>query len=293
MPRIALCLILISLMLLSGCNQASPPSSQVSAVPSPTVGTEQSLTPTNPPTPLPVSGEITVFAATSLAEGFEDLMKAFQLENPEANFTFNFAGSQQLAQQLSQGAMADLFASADRAQIDAASSSGRIDPEQVSAFIGNQLMIITPVDNPGQLSSPSDLAKPGLKLVIADSNVPAGAYTQSFLDKVSAVPEYGADFKQSVMANVVSFEENVRAVMSKVILGEADAGIVYLSDGLQAGPTQVNFIQIPNEINIPVTYYIAPVKDSIKTELAARFLEFILSEQGQSILSRRGFIPVQ
>jgi molybdate transport system substrate-binding protein len=209
------------------------------------------------------------------------------------SFVFNFAGSQQLAQQLGQGAQADLFASADLAQMEAAVSNGSIDPEEVSAMIGNSLIIITPADNPGQVVSPIDLAKPGLKLILADKAVPAGAYALDFLEKASTQPDFGVDFKEKVMDNVVSFEENVRAVVNKIILGEADAGIVYLSDALKAGPTQVGFTQIPQEINPLVTYYIAPVKDSRQSELTRRFQEFILSEQGQSILSRRGFIPVQ
>jgi molybdate transport system substrate-binding protein len=221
------------------------------------------------------------------------LKSVFQQAHPGVSFVFNFAGSQQLAQELAQGAQADLFASANLAQMEAAISNGKIDPGEVSAIIGNSLIIITPVGNPGQVASPVDLAKPGLKLILADKTVPVGAYTLDFLEKASTQPDFGSGFKEKVMENVVSLEENVRAVVSKIINGEADAGIVYLSDALKAGPTQVHLIQIPQEINVSVTYYLAPVKDSSQTELARRFDEFILSEQGQAILSRRGFIPIQ
>lgn len=284
MSRIITGLMLICFLAITGCSQAQ---------------TTSVITPSEPPTPeasetLPsLQGELIVFAAASLTDGFEDLKSAFQQEHPGVSFVFNFAGSQQLAQELAQGAQADIFASANLAQMEAVASIGRIDPGEVSAIIGNSLIIITPVDNPGQVASPVDLAKPGLKLILADESVPAGAYALEFLEKASAQPDFSADFKEKVMGNVVSFEANVRAVVSRIVLGEADAGIVYLSDALKAGPTQVVFIPIPQATNLPVTYYIAPVKGSNQAELARRFQEFILSEQGQVILGRRGFIPIQ
>jgi molybdate transport system substrate-binding protein len=284
MSRIFAGFMLFCLLAITGCSQAQTTS--VPTTPEPPTLEASATLPS-------LQGELTVFAAASLADGFEDLKSAFQQEHPGVSFVFNFAGSQQLAQQLAQGAKADLFASADLAQMEAAISTGSIDPEEVSAMIGNSLIVITPVDNPGQIVSPVDLAKPGLKLILADKAVPAGAYALEFLERASTQPDFGADFKEKVMDNVVSFEEDIRAVVDKIILGEADAGIVYLSDALKAGPTQVDFIQIPQEINPSVTYYITPIKDSNQAELARRFQEFILSEQGQSILSRRGFIPVQ
>ncbi len=181
----------------------------------------------------------------------------------------------------------------DLSQLETAISSGKIEEKDVTAMAGNQLVIITPVQNPGKVTGTNDLTRPGLKVILADPETLEGAYTLAFLEKASSQPDVRADFKEKVIENVISYEENLDMVMKKVIQGEAEAGIVYLSDALKAGPTQLFLVQIPINMNIPITYYMVKIKGSAEGELAHRFQEFVLSERGQTILSQRGFIPVQ
>jgi molybdate transport system substrate-binding protein len=236
---------------------------------------------------------LTAFAAASLTEAFTELGGQFESENPGTEMTFNFAGSQQLAQQIAQGAPADVFASADRKQMDAAIEAGRVDSDNVQALITNQLVVITPKDNPADVQSLADLARPGMKMLLAAEAVPVGRYSLEFLDKASQDPELGAGFKEAVVKNVVSYEENVRAVLSKVQLGEADAGIVYTSDVASTGAGEIGTLEIPDSLNVVATYYIAPLEDSPAPDLARSFIDYVLSPPGQQILSSYGFLPVK
>jgi molybdate transport system substrate-binding protein len=245
------------------------------------------------PTEAPGSGNLTVFAAASLTEAFTELGKAYEAEHPGVTITFNFAGSQQLAQQLAQGAPGDVFASADRAQMDAAIQASRVALENIQALAGNQLVIAAPLNNPAQIKDLSSLTQPGIKIVLAAPEVPAGKYAQQFLDKATKSGSYGANYKEEVLKNVVSYEENVRAVLSKVALGEADAGIVYRTDVTQALYSKVALLSIPDEFNIQVTYIIAPVSDSPHSGTAADFVAYTVSPAGQEILSRFGFLLIQ
>lgn len=231
------------------------------------------------------SSELTVFAAASLTDAFGDIKAAFEEENPDVDITYNFAGSQALATQLLEGAGADVFASANNAQMTAAEEGGVIsDDPQI--FTRNRLVVIVPGDNPADLTEPADLATPGIKLVIAAEAVPVGTYSLEALDKMSADPTYGSDFRASVEANVVSLEDNVRQVVAKVALGEADAGIVYVTD--TAGTDTVELIDIPDEFNVIAEYPIAAVEEG-NTELAEAFIAYILSDEGQATLQEYGF----
>ena len=206
--------------------------------------------------------------------------------------TFNFAGSQQLAQQLTSGAPADVFASANKKQMQVAVDAGRIVADTAQPFVHNRLVVIMPSDNPAGITALTDLAKPGLKLVLADAAVPVGQYSLDFLAKASAQPDYTSAFSETVLANVVSYEENVRAVLTKVQLGEADAGIVYTSDISGDARDQIARVDIPDALNVIATYPIAPVSDSAQPELAAQFVELVLSPEGQQVLAAYGFIPI-
>jgi molybdate transport system substrate-binding protein len=238
--------------------------------------------------------ELTVFAAASLAEAFTEIGQQFQAEHPGATVTFNFAGSQDLAQQLGQGAPADVFASANNTQMNVAIEAGRIVSGAQQTFARNRLVVIYPGDNPAQLTSLIDLAKPCDKcFVLADESVPVGQYSIQFLDKASADPAFGATFKEDVLKNVASYEQNVRAVLSKVVLGEAYAGIVYTSDITGDGASQVGRIDIPDALNTIASYPIAAVSDSAHAQLAQAFVDDVLGPAGQDILAQYGFIPVR
>jgi len=236
---------------------------------------------------------LTVFAAASLRAAFTELGAQFEAAHAEVVVSFNFAGSQQLAVQLREGAPADVFASASDRQMQAAIESERVAPESPQAFARNRLVVIYARDNAAPLSALPDLARPGLKLILAAKEVPVGQYTLDFLDKAQADPAFHPGYKEAVLSNVVSYEENVRVVLSKVALGEADGGIVYASDVSGEGVTGVGRIEVPDHLNPLATYPIAPIGDSAQAELARAFVEFVLSPDGQATLSRHGFIAAK
>lgn len=233
--------------------------------------------------------EVVVFAAASLTEAFEEIGAEFGAAN-NATVTFNFAGSQQLAQQLASGAPADVFASANDRQMQAAVDAGRVLTDAVQIFARNRLVIVAPADNPAAIAAPADLARSGFKLILADAAVPVGQYSLDMLAKASADPAYTETFSPTVLANVVSYEDNVRAVLAKVLLGEADAGIVYSSDVTGDQRSQVQIVEIPDALNVTASYPIAPVVDSKQSALAQGFVDFVTGPQGQAILAQFGFL---
>jgi molybdate transport system substrate-binding protein len=152
-------------------------------------------------------------------------------------------------------------------------------------------VVIFPTDNPAGIKELKDLARPGLKLDLAAKEVPVGQYALDVFDKASKDAAYGAEFKAAVLGNVVSYEENVKAVLSKVALGEADAGIVYTSDLTGDAAAKVGRLEIPDALNTIAAYPIAPIKDARNADLAAKFVSYVLSPEGQEILGRYGFMP--
>jgi len=239
------------------------------------------------------STTLTVFAAVSLTDAFNEIAKNFEAANPGVKVVFNFAGSQQLAQQLGQGAPADLFASANGKQMDVAIQAGRIVSGTAHTFVRNRLVIITPKDNPAQLKDLPDLTKSGIKLVFAAKEVPVGQYALDFLDKVVKDGSLGADYKAKVLANVVSNEQDVKAVLAKVTLGEADGGIVYTSDITAAAGEKVQRIAIPDKFNTIAAYPLAVVKDSKQLDLANKFAEYIFTPAAQQVLVKYGFTAIK
>jgi molybdate transport system substrate-binding protein len=231
-----------------------------------------------------------VFAAASLTDAFSELGKAYENANTGVKVTFNFAGSQQLAQQIGQGAPADVFASANSAQMDVAIKSGRVTTETERTFARNRLVVITPKSGASAITQLKDLAKPGLKVVLADKSVPVGGYALDYLRKASATPEFGATYSQTVIANVASYEQDVKAVLTKVALGEADAGIVYTTDVLGDVAAKVNRLDIPDALNTIASYPIAVLNDSKNADAAKKFMSYVLSSDGQQILSKHGFV---
>ncbi len=260
MMRIALAQLLLALLLVAACSPAAP------------------------------AGEtaLTVLAASSLTSPFKDMGAAFQAAHPGTTVNFSFAGSQQLRAQIEQGAPADVFASADTANMQPLEAS-RLVAGQPQIFARNRLVVILPKSNPGRVMQLGDLSRPGLKLVVADPSVPIGSYTLQCLDKMSADPSFGSGFKKAVLARVVSQETNVSQVVSKVALGEADAGIAYVTDG-RAFADRLLTIDIPDRYNVIATYPIAVLKKSKSASLAQAFEALVLSDQGQAILARYGFM---
>ena len=236
--------------------------------------------------------ELTIYAAASLAEAFTRLGEVFESSHPNVEVVISFAGSQQIAQQLSQGAPGDLFASANAKQMENVISAGRVMSGADQELIQNQLMIILPGDNPGNIAGVRDLIKPGLRLILADKSTPVGLYSQKMLERANQQIGFGEDYKEKVLDNVVSYEENVRAVLTKITLGEADAGIVYVSDAAGAQGEDIRMIPIPEEINVTASYYIAPLRDSSEKDLGLDFIALVLSPEGQDILNGYGFMKL-
>lgn len=235
-------------------------------------------------------GELSVFAAASLTDAFAQVKTDLEAANPDLAITYNFAGSQALVTQLAEGAAADVFASANNAQMQAATENGSIAGEP-ETFVRNRLAIVTPADNPAGADSPGDLATPDLKLVLAQAEVPVGRYAREAVCLMGQdTTGFGEGFVERVAANIVSEEEDVREVLTKVELGEADAGIVYVSDAAIAGDA-VQIVAIPDAVNIVATYPIATVTDG-DAALGEAFIAYILSADGQATLAEFGFEPV-
>jgi molybdate transport system substrate-binding protein len=241
------------------------------------------------PTATPEPKTLTVFAAASLTNAFGEIGKAFEAANPGMTIKFNFGGSQAIRTQIEQGAQADVFASANTKEMDTLVSGKFVAADSAKIFLTNQLVVIMPAKNPAGLTVLADLSKPGLKVVLAAKEVPVGNYALQVLEKLDAA--LGTGFKDKVLANVVSYENDVKQVVAKVQLGEADAGIVYVSDTVAA--PELKKINIPAENNVIAKYPLAALTQSKNPELAQAFIAYVLSADGQSVLQKWGFLPVK
>lgn len=235
---------------------------------------------------------LTVFAASSLTDAFTEISSQFTAAHPGVEVVFNFGGSSTLATQLADGAPADVFASANAKQMQAAQDAGRI-AGKPQTFVKNRLVLIVPADNPAGIQSLRDLANAGVKLVLAAPGVPVRDYTDAMLEKLAADASYGEAYRAAVLANVVSEEDNVRQVSAKVALGEADAGIVYRSDVTPDIAAEVIALPIADALNTLATYPIAVTNDSANAELAQAFIDFVLADAGQDTLLKWGFTSIR
>lgn len=232
---------------------------------------------------------LTVFAAASLQAAFTKIGTQFHAAHSNVTTTFNFAGSDALATQINQGAPADAFASANGAQMDVVVKAGSVDGTQAKTFAHNRLVVVIPKNNPGQISTLQDLAKSGKKVVLAAKTVPVGGYALTFLTKASADPSYGASYKANVLKNVVSYEADVKSVLAKVSLGEADAGVVYITDAKTKADSTAT-IDIPDALNSIATYPMGVVKASRNASVAQQFVDYVAGPDGQAVLAQYGFV---
>ncbi len=234
---------------------------------------------------------IIVFAAASLTDAVQEISREYESKNPGIEVKLNFAGSQRLRSQLELGAKADVFISANDLQMTLARDSELISGK-VRPFATSSLAVIAAAGS--GISSLDDLADPGNRLVMAHEGVPAGQYSQQLLERLSQ-PEVGLgdDFRQRVMANVVSEETSVKFVEQKVLLGQADAGIVYHPGMLTATDTAAAYeITLPATAReIRVTYPLAVLDDSARPDEAERFVDYVLSRPAQAVLASYGFDP--
>ncbi|BBX61553.1 molybdate-binding protein [Mycobacterium saskatchewanense] len=227
------------------------------------------------PKPAPGSGSLVVFAAASLKTAFTQIGQEFKVENPGSGVDVEYAGSSELATQLTQGATADVFASADTAQMDAVAKAGLLAADPTN-FASNTLVIVTTPGNPKNVGSFRDLARPGLSVVTCQKPVPCGAATLRIEDSTG------------VRLSPVSEEPSVTDVLNKVTSGQADAALVYVTDAISAGNkvTTVNFPEAAAAVNV---YPIAVLKRAPRPELAQKFVALVVSDAGRKILAQSGF----
>lgn len=286
--RFAIITILAFVWLVPGkdAGYAAPGISCASATPQSTAAAESAAaSPVAPGTAgFPAEGgTLTVFAAASLTEAFTDIGDDLEATHPGLDITFNFGGSQTLVTQMTGGAQADVFASANMTQMTAARDAGLIAGD-ADVFARNHLVIVVPAANPAKIDNAADLAGDGVKLVLALPEVPAGKYAREAICGMG-----DAAFVDVVASNVVSEEEDVRDVLAKVELGEADAGIVYVTDAKAGGDTVIA-IDLPAGAGPVATYPIAAVQGG-DVALAEGFIGYVLGPEGQATLAGYGFEP--
>jgi len=223
----------------------------------------------------PAANKIIIFAAASLKKTFTDLGEQFKTQNPGSSVEFSFAGSSDLVTQLTQGAPADVFASADTKNMDKAAQAGLLAGNPVN-FASNTLTIAVAPGNPKKIGSFKDLTRQGLNVVVCAPQVPCGSATQK-VEQVTGVTLYP-----------VSEESAVTDVLSKVETGQADAGLVYVTDAKGAGD-KVASVAFPEAAGAVNTYPIAVLKESKSQELARKFVDLVTGEAGQKVLNAAGF----
>jgi molybdate transport system substrate-binding protein len=236
------------------------------------------------PTPGSSPTKLTVLAAASLTQVFPEIGALFTRAHRGVTFNFSFGGTDQLAAQIQQGAPADVFAGASIKYGDQLAAANLIDPYR--RFCTNQLVLITPSSNPARITSLRALSTKSYKLVIGSQTVPVGTYSRTVLMNLDGV--YGPGYSASVMRNVVSNEDSVTSIVTKVELGEADAGFVYITDALAAG-SRVKHLDLPAGAQAVATYPIAAVKGSRRAAAALQFVDFVLTAPAQQRLMQAGF----
>ena len=220
--------------------------------------------------------DVTVFAAASLTAAFTEIGEAFIVDNPGAEVTFNFAGSSALVAQITEGAPVDVFASADLANMAKLTEAG-LEVAAPVVFAANLAEIIVESGNPQGITGVADLADPDLVVVQCAPLVPCGAYAEQIFANAE------------VTVTPSSFEENVKAVVTKVTLGEADAGIVYRTEVIAAGDDAVG-VTIPADVNVIAEYPIVALADAPNPDGGREFIDFVLGPAGQQILASYGFV---
>ncbi len=230
--------------------------------------------------------ELTVLAAASLKDALAAVKTAYEAAVPGTTVTIATDSSATLRTQIEQGAPADLFLSADEQNPQDLVDAGLTDGD-AGAFAVNQLTVVVPSDNPAGIASPADLARPDVTIVAAGDEVPISGYARQVVARLASLPGYPGDFAAAYAANVVSKEENARAVLAKIELGEADAAIVYVTDARAS--EGVSAIEIPPKANVMASYAGVVVKTASHLAEAHAFLDWLAGPRGQGILAGFGF----
>jgi molybdate transport system substrate-binding protein len=255
-----LCVAVIGAVLLSGCT---------------TLGTTQRST-------------LTVYAAASLTNALRTVQARYEAAVPGMHIIFSSASSGALRAQIEQGARADVFLSADTANPAGLIHEGLADGEPVT-FAANRLTIIVPAANPAGIRTPADLARDGVKIIAANEGAPIAAYANRLVDSLGRLAAYPAGFVSRYATNVVSREDDVRAVVTKIALGEGDAAIVYQTDA--AASSKVATVAVPDAANVAATYAGIVIKGAGQPVAAHAFLAWLAGPPGRATLHDFGFLP--
>ncbi len=272
------------ILVVAGCSSggASPSTGGVPATVAPVSAAPESAAPSAE------AVELTVYGAASLKGALEKAKAAYEAAHPGTALTVSTDSSSALEAQIEQGAPADVFLSADASNpkklVDAGLAAG--DPVN---FATNKLTVIVPSDDPAGITTPADLAKSGVKVIAAGDEVPITKYATLLVGNLAKESGYPADFAARYTANIATKEDNVKAVVAKIELGEGDAGIVYVTDA--AASAKVATVEVPESANVPATYDGVVVKASKHPEAAKSFLDWFAGADGQAILSGLGFLP--
>jgi molybdate transport system substrate-binding protein len=244
--------------------------------------------------------ELRVFAAASLTHVVQDneSLTAFEREN-DVKILLNLAGSDALYQQIYSGSPADVYMAADSSWLAKLNQNGLLYNSQYWNFTSNVLVVIVPLDNPRSIGSLLDLTQPGVRIAVCAWTVPAGKYTNITLTKIEKTwgneasssykgPEW-KNYRDQVIANIVTYETTVEHVVGKVLTGTVDAGFAYISDAVFLGQSKLKYVQIPSDVNIQAAYGIGVLKESSHYDLATKYVNFWLSETGEGLLAEYGF----
>jgi molybdate transport system substrate-binding protein len=278
-------ILIIATMLLAACTGVANPSQ--SAAPSAT-SSGLATNPSNSRTPSAQAAPLTVYGAASLKGALDQMKVGFETSHPGTTLTISTDSSAALRTQIELGAPADVFLSADVANPKKLADGGLAEGSPVD-FAGNLLTVVVPTSNPAKIATPADLARNGVKIIAAGDDVPITKYARQAVGLLAKAPGYPQDFAASYAANVVSKEDNAKALIAKIELGEGDAGIAYMTDAKAS--TKVTTVAIPAEGNVPATYAGVVVKASANLAAAHAFLDWVAGADGQKILATFGFLP--
>ena len=276
--------VLVLVLVLAACSSgAASPSERASLTPTST--TRQSAAPA---ATAPTQVELTIYGASSLKGVLGKVKTAYEAAVPGTMLTISTDSSSGLETQIEQGAPADVFLSADAANPTRLIDAGLADGAAVT-FAGNELTVIVPTANPAGIRTPADLARSGVKVIAAGDAVPITRYATQLVANLAGLAGYPADFAAAYAANIASREDNVKAVVAKIELGEGDAGIVYVTDAKAS--TKVTTVDVPDSTNVRAIYDGVVVKASGDIAAAKAFLTWVAGQDGQAILGTFGFLP--
>jgi molybdate transport system substrate-binding protein len=275
-------LLVVLLLALAACSSGAtqPPTAPTSATPS--------VRPSAPAGSAAAPANLTIYGAASLKGALDEVKTAWETTHPGSKLTISTDSSAALETQIEQGAPADVFLSADTTNPKKLVDHGLAAGAAIN-FAGNKLTVIVPAANPAGIRTPADLARNGVKVIAAGDAVPITKYATQLVANLARESGYPSDFVAAYTANIASKEDNVKAVVAKIELGEGDAAIVYVTDAKAS--TKVVPIDVPATANVPATYAGVVVKASANVSSAQAFLDWVAGPDGQAILAGFGFLP--